>query len=68
MNWIVKAFSLMPNQSYVSTVNQESDINTYSCNYINDIIPDTQDLGEIIVDNIECKNLASSNRIDWKQK
>lgn len=37
LNWIVKAFQLMPNQSYVSTVNQESDINTYSCNYINNL-------------------------------
>ena len=37
LNWIVKAFQLMPNQSYVSTVSQDSDINTYSCNYINKI-------------------------------
>lgn len=35
LNWIVKAFQLMPNQSYVSTIGQDSDINTYSCNYIN---------------------------------
>lgn len=59
LNWIVKAFQLMPNQSYVSTVKQDSDINTYSCSYINDTIPDTQDLGEIIVNDIECKNLAN---------
>ena len=38
LNWIVKAFQLMPNQSYVSTVSQDSNINTYSCNYINDNI------------------------------
>ena len=36
LNWIVKAFQLMPNQSYVSSVTQDSDVNTYSCNYIND--------------------------------
>ena len=59
LNWIVKAFQLMPNQSYVSTINQESDTNTYSCNYINNTMPDTQDLGEIIVDDIKCKNLAN---------
>lgn len=35
LNWIVKAFQLMPNQSYVSSIKQNSDINTYSCNYIN---------------------------------
>ena len=34
LNWIVKAFQLMPNQSYVATTQQTSDINTYSCNYI----------------------------------
>lgn len=38
LNWIVKAFQLMPNQSYVSTIKQDSDINTYSCNYINTIL------------------------------
>lgn len=36
LNWVVKAFMLMPNQSYVATTEQESDTNTYSCNYIND--------------------------------
>lgn len=36
LNWIVKAFMLMPNQSYVATTEQESDTNTYSCNYINE--------------------------------
>lgn len=38
LNWIVKAFQLMPNQSYVSSVEQNSDINTYSCNYINTML------------------------------
>lgn len=37
LNWIVKAIMLMPNQSTVSTVETNSDINTYSCNYINEI-------------------------------
>ena len=37
LNWIVKAFMLMPNQSTVSTVESNSDINTYSCNYVNEI-------------------------------
>lgn len=36
LNWVVKAFMLMPNQSYVATTEQESDTNTYSCNYINE--------------------------------
>lgn len=36
LNYIVKAFMLMPNQSYVATTEQESNVNTYSCDYIND--------------------------------
>lgn len=37
LNWIVKAINLMPNQSYVSNMQSDSDINTYSCDYINSI-------------------------------
>lgn len=47
LNWIVKAFQLMPNQSYVSTVKQESNINTYSCNYINNLTKYSLD-GQIV--------------------
>ena len=64
LNWIVKAFQLMPNQSYVSTIKQDSDTNTYSCSYINDTIPDTQDLGDIIVDDITCKNIFDKNNFN----
>lgn len=35
LNWIVKAFQLMPNQSYVANIKQDSNTNTYSCNFIN---------------------------------
>lgn len=44
LNWIVKAFMLMPNQSMVSTVETTSDINTYSCNYINNIVDNTNNV------------------------
>lgn len=57
LNWIVKAFQLMPNQSYVSTVEQDSDINTYSCNYINDNI----DTSYIDVYNGDFNSLVASN-------
>ena len=38
LNWIVKAFQLMPNQSHVATTQQTSDIDTYSCNYVNNAL------------------------------
>lgn len=37
LNWIVKAIMLMPNQSVVANEKTTSDINTYSCNYINSL-------------------------------
>lgn len=43
LNWIVKAFMLMPNQSYVANATQESSVNTYSCDYINDKIDNLED-------------------------
>lgn len=57
LNWIVKAFQLMPNQSYVSTIKQDSDTNTYSCNYINDNI----DTSYIDVYNGDFNSLVASN-------
>lgn len=38
LNWVVKAFMLMPNQSYVANTTQESSVNTYSCDYINNLV------------------------------
>lgn len=46
LNWIVKAFMLMPNQSYVANATQESSVNTYSCDYINDNISNGTKLNE----------------------
>ena len=61
LNWIVKAFQLMPNQSYVSTVNQDSDTNTYSCNYINDkIVPTGGKTGQVLA-----KKSNTDNDTEW---
>lgn len=46
LNWVVKAFMLMPNQSYVVNTTQESSVNTYSCDYINDNISNGTKLNE----------------------
>lgn len=65
LNWIVKAFQLMPNQSYVSSVAQNSDVNTYSCNYINDrtvkVSPEEPTTGENVW--IEFANYFSPQEI-----
>lgn len=61
LNWIVKAFQLMPNQSYVSTVSQDSNTNTYSCNYINDkIVPTGGTTGQVLA-----KKSDTNNDVEW---
>ena len=42
LNWIVKAFQLMPNQSYVSNLESNSKENTYSCDFINTLISEVK--------------------------
>lgn len=57
MKRIVKKYSgVVPNGKVLNTKNDSLD-DTYSCKYLNDNIPDTQNLGEIIVDDIACKNI-----------
>lgn len=61
LNWIVKAFQLMPNQSYVSTVSQDSNTNTYSCNYINDkLVPLGGTTGQVLA-----KKSDTNNDVVW---
>lgn len=42
LNWIVKAFQLMPNQSYVSNIESNSKENTYSCDFINTLVTEVK--------------------------
>lgn len=57
MKRIVKKYSgVVPNGKVLNTKNDSLD-DTYSCKYLNNNIPDTQNLGKIIVDDIACKNI-----------
>lgn len=56
MKKIRKVYSgAVPNGKVLNSRN-DSLQDTYSSDYLNRIIPDTQDLGEIVVDDISCKN------------
>lgn len=61
MKKIRKVYSgVVPNGKVLNTKN-DSLQDTYSSDYLNRAIPDTQDLGEIVVDDIICKNLCSGS-------
>lgn len=57
MKKIRKTYSgVVPNGKVLNSRNN-SQQDTYSSDYLNRAIPDTKDLGEIIVDDITCKNI-----------
>lgn len=57
MKKIRKTYSgVVPNGKVLNSRNN-SQQDTYSSDYLNRTIPDTNDLGEIVVDDIKCKNI-----------
>lgn len=58
---IKKTYSgVVPNGKVLNSENASLQ-DTYSCDYLNRTIPDTKDLGEIIVDDIHCKNIIATD-------
>lgn len=61
MKKIRKNYSgVVPNGKVLNSRNNSLQ-DTYSSDYLNRAIPDTKDLGPIIVDSVECKNLFNKN-------
>lgn len=61
MKRIRKNYSgVVPNGKVLNTKNNSLE-DTYSCNYLNDNIPVVDNMGSIVVDDIECKNILPNN-------
>lgn len=61
MKKIRKTYSgVVPNGKVLNSRNNSLQ-DTYSSDYLNRTIPDTKDLGDIVVDDITCKNLLPNN-------
>lgn len=61
MKRIRKNYSgVVPNGKIFNTKNNSLE-DTYSCNYLNDNIPVVDNMGSIVVDDIECKNILPNN-------
>ena len=64
LNWIVKAYMLIPNQSTVVGVQNSSDINVYSTNYINNSIYNKTQADSLLDDKADKSTTYTKTEVD----